>query len=114
MIFEAINIVKVSGTKSGIKSEEQIYGQLEYVPCSDGTALLMLPVEKLMEMQKIAQDRGGYELPALSKMDIHKRAVLCLGKNEVKRIYAVEIGEKINFVRKGWGRTWNQCVKRIV
>jgi len=105
-----IDVVRVRGTVEGVTSEEVISGELEFVPNKDGTAFLMLPVTELIERNEEGRKRGLFEVTPMSKLDLHHRVVLNLGRRDSYNLLSAPVGTELTFKRLGWGRVWNHRV----
>ena len=112
MKVECINVVKVTGNKDEILSEEKITGELEFVPMPNGTGLLMRPINYLIEKNESARKRGTMKVLPLSKWDVHQRGILELTKKECCNLLTTSQAEFI-VQRKGWGKIWNHKFSRI-
>ena len=106
MKYEAVEVFKVSGTVKEITSEEKISGPLEFVPLPDGSAMLMLPIDALVDKNEHQRRAGIIEIAPLSKMDRRLRGVLDLGKVEARKVLSMRPGDELEIIRKGWGREW--------
>ena len=104
----------VRGTAAGITHEDHFVGDVEFVPRTDGGAELMKPVQILIDENERQRKAGMMEIPVLSKFDRQLRTVLFLGKREANRIRTLRPGEDTVIPRTGWGRTWENHVKKTI
>jgi len=113
MLLECVSVRRVRGTKDGITSEDPITGTLEFVPMPDGSGLLMLPIDQLVQANEKARRQGILEIDPFSKLDRHKRTVLELTPGECRKLIATLPGAEFSVIRKGWGRKWTYTIQRI-
>ena len=111
MFLKTVDVRKISGNKDIILSNEPITGPLEFVPLSDGTGLIMLPVDVLIEHNTRAAERGLLEIAPMSRADLHLRKILSVSKKEAMEILCADLGKQIGLIRKGWGQTFKHVVE---
>jgi len=112
MLLECVSVRRVRGTKDGMTAEDPITGNLEFVPMPDGSGLLMLPIDQLVQANEKARRQGILEIDPLSKYDRYKRTVLELTPGECRKLIATLPGDEFSVVRRGWGRKWTHTLRR--
>ena len=110
---EAVNVLRIRGNAEKVISQQNITGELEFVPATDGSGSLLLPISVLIETNEKYRKCGISEIRPLSKMDLQMRVVLYLSKAESKKIVLMNIGEKMTLIRRGWGMVWNHVIKKL-
>uniref|UniRef100_A0A6M3IPE4 Uncharacterized protein n=1 Tax=viral metagenome TaxID=1070528 RepID=A0A6M3IPE4_9ZZZZ len=112
MLLECVSVRRVRGTKDGITAEDVITGILEFAPMPDGSGLLMLPIDQLIQANEKARRQGILEIDPFSKLDRWKRTVLELTPGECRKLIATLPGDEFSVVRNGWGRKWTHTLRR--
>jgi len=112
-MYRCIDVKRVKGNKEKILSEEIVTGDLEFIPRSDGGGWLMLPIIALVDHNVELRKHKMIECQPLSKLDIHKRAIIDVTKNEARELLSAQPGEIVTMIRKGWGRIWNHKFQRV-
>jgi len=103
----------VKGNLKEVKSETEFQGELELVPMPNGNSLLLLPVSFLVAKNEFNRRVGIPEIKPLDRFDKELRCKGELTKKETFRVLKMKAGEKMSFVRYGWGREWINWIEKI-
>ena len=112
MWLRAIDIRIISGDKEKILKDVAVKGKIEFTPMENGSGLLLLPIDVLIERNIEAAHRGIPEYPALSKFDLQLRTILNLTKKEAHALLITKPG-RITFKRKGWGQEFVHVIEKF-